>query len=245
MKSGFPSQSVFAGLIAGGLILAVLSLAPPAQAGGIGGSLSYSRGHASLEDTDNVWSDLDVQSDMAGFGLVFDTNLAQDRLFNYRLNASIQFTDQEVQQSGLENQVQGTSFAFDQTFGFGIIRTPEVRVFVGPSLHLGVGRTDDDYFVDGFQANYDQTTFSAGIGPELGVNFNVGRHLTLSLSSFARYGVQVQSFDDFFDEAGSDGNFAGGEFRAGIVSSIFFRFGPDEGEADPYERPRRRDWDRY
>ena len=250
MKSGFPSRGVvfdrFARLALGGVCLATSFLeALPARAGGIGGSFAYSRSHASLEDTDEVWADLDVQTDSAGLGLIFDTNLAQDRLFNYRLNASLQFSDHEVQQAGLENQIQGTSFALDQTFGFGFIRTPEMRVFIGPSIHLGVGGTDDEFDVDGFRTDYDQTTFTAGIGPELGVNFNVGRHLTFSLSTFARYGIQVQSFDDFFDEQGSDGHFAGGEFRAGVVSSIFFRFGRDAWDVEPDRYRRGRDWGRY
>ena len=218
-------RSVFAGVV---LMLGTVS-GEPASAGGIGGSLSYNRSGAELEDTDDFWVDLDTESDTVGFGLIFDTNLAQDRIFNYRLNLSLEFVDQEVSQAGIENQVQGTNFAVDQTFGFGIIRTPQIRVFVGPSLHLGIGGIDDEVDVDGFEFDYEQTSFTAGIGPELGVNFNVGRHLTLSTSAYVRYGLQVQAFDNFYDEQGSDGVFVGDEVRAGIVTSIFFRFGRDAG----------------
>lgn len=199
------------------------------RAEGIGASFSLSHGAAELEDRDDVWEDLDTRTTQTGLGLIFDSNLAQDRLVNYRLNMGIEFASQDVEQAGIHNEVQGTNFALDQTLGFGFIRTPELRVFVGPSLHLGVGRIDDQIDVDGFRVDYEETSFTAGLGPEIGFNFNLGRNLTLSTSLFARYGVRVQAFDDFYDEVGSDGVFVGDELRAGIVTSIFFRFGKDEG----------------
>ncbi len=210
--------------------------AEPARAGGIGGSLSFVHSDGRLEDRDDVWTDLETETDVVGFGVAFDTNLAQDRLLNYRVVASLELVEQEVEQAGLQNEVQGASFSLDQTLGFGFIRTPELRVFLGPSLHLGVGGIDDHIYVDGFRADYEQTSFTAGIGPELGVNFNVGRHLTFSTSTFVRYGVRVQDFDGFYDDVGSDGDFRGDEIQAGIRTSIFFRFGPDAYEpwdADP------------
>ncbi|MEZ4330582.1 MAG: hypothetical protein R3F35_02440 [Myxococcota bacterium] len=217
----------------------------PAEAGGIGGSLSFAAGSSRLEDTDDVWSDLDTETGAVGLGLVFDTNLARDRLLNYRLATSVEFLNEEVGQAGLENEVQGARFNFDQTLGFGIVRTPDVRVFIGPSLHLGVGRVDDHIWVEGFRANYDRTSFTVGLGPELGVNFNVGPNLTFSTSAYLRYGLQVQRFHDFYDEAGSDGVFAGDEIRAGLVTSIFFRFDDDQyAYAERDDRSRRGRWSR-
>lgn len=218
-----------------------IAIAPmPAAAGGLGGSLSFSAGSSRLEDEDDVWSDLDTETGAVGLGLVFDTNLARDRLLNYRLHTNVEFLNEEVGQAGLENEVQGVRFNFDQTLGFGILRSPEVRVFVGPSLHLGVGRVDDHIWVDGFRAEYDRTSFSLGLGPELGVNFNVAPSLTFSTSVYLRYGLQVQRFHDFFDEAGSDGVFTGDEIRAGLVTTIFFRFDGDQYAHDAYDERRRR-----
>lgn len=211
--------------------------AATADAGGFGGSLGYGRSQSKLDDVDDFWADLHTEADEAAIGLVFDTNLAQDRLFNYRLNVSLAFVDEEVGQAGLENQVQGTNVALDQTFGFGLVRTPQVRVFLGPSLHLGVGRIDDHIRVSGFRENYERTAFTAGLGPELGFNYNVGRHLTLSTSAYVRYGFQVQAFQKLFDDRGSDGVFVGSDLRAGIVTSVFFRFGNDQF------RSARSDWD--
>jgi hypothetical protein len=224
-----------------GLIMLLFTLsAEPARAGGIGGSFTYGHAEGRLEDRDDVWADLDSETDVAGFGVAFDTNLAQDRLINYRVVASLEFAEQEVEQAGLQNEVQGSSFSLDQTLGFGFIRTPELRVFLGPSLHLGVGSIDDHIDVEGFRADYEETAFTAGIGPELGINFNIGRHLTLSTSTFVRYGIRVQDFDGFYDDAGSDGVFRGDEIQAGIRTSIFFRFGRDAyapWEADPDPHP--------
>lgn len=231
ISKGYPAP---VGGRSGLLLASVLALglgllaSESARAGGFGGSLSYTRSQSKLDDVDDFWADLNTESDEVGIGLVFDTNLAQDRLFNYRLNASLAFVDEEVGQAGLENQVQGTNVSLDQTFGFGFIRTPTVRVFIGPSLHLGVGRIDDNIHVNGFRENYERTSFTAGLGPELGINFHVGRHLTFSTSAFVRYGFQVQSFQRLFDEGGSDGDFVGSDLRAGLVTSVFFRFGRDQ-----------------
>lgn len=231
IAKGFPATvGGRSGRILGSIFgLAMLLLASDAAyAGGFGGSISYTRSQSELDDVDDFWADLNTESDEVGIGLVFDTNLARDRLFNYRLYASLAFVDEEVGQAGLENQVQGTNVSLDQTFGFGFIRTPSVRVFIGPSLHLGIGRIDDHIDVSGFRENYERTSVTAGLGPELGVNFNVGRHLTVSTSAFVRYGFQVQSFQRLFDEGGSDGDFVGGDLRAGLVTSVFFRFGDDD-----------------
>ena len=43
--------------------------AEPAGAGGIGGSFTYGRSEGRLEDRDDVWTDLDTETDVAGFGL--------------------------------------------------------------------------------------------------------------------------------------------------------------------------------
>lgn len=225
--SGFDRSLWLVRIVSGWLVVIGSIVAESGAAGGIGGSLSFSRSDARLEDRDDVFVDLDAETDAVGFGVAFDSNLAQDRLFNYRVVAGFDFVDQEIHQAGLQNQVQGTSFSLDQTLGFGFIRTPELRVFIGPSLHLGVGRIDDHIDVDGFRADYDATSFTAGLGPELGINLHVGRHLTLSTSTYVRYGVRVQDFDGFFDDRGSDGVFRGDELQAGIRTSIFFRFGRD------------------
>lgn len=231
MKGPFPAGQWGLGrVVIVGIAAVVGALAEgEASAGGIGGSLSFDHGVSDLSDRDDFWYDLEAETDGVGVGFIFDSNLAQDRLFNYRLNTSIAFLDQEVSQGGFEDQVQGTRLSLDQTLGFGFIRTPDVRVFVGPSLHLGVGVIDDEIDDGVTRVDYEATSFTAGIGPELGVNFHVGRHLTFSTSAYLRYGLQVQSFDRPYDDLGSDGDFFGDELRGGIVTSIFFRFGPDAG----------------
>lgn len=231
MHRRFPGspRSLVRGIIAGAAVFVATLSGEPASAAGIGGTLAYHRSSANLEDTDDFWADLDTDSHTVGFGVAFDTNLAQDRLFNYRLNLSLELVDQDVSQAGVHNQVQGTNVALDQTFGFGFVRTPRFRVFMGPSIHLGVGEIDDEIDVDGFEFDYEETSVTAGIGPELGVNYHLGHHLTFSTSAYARYGVQFQVFDDDFDDGGSDGVFVGDEWRAGLVTSVFFRFGEDIG----------------
>ena len=126
-----------------GLLLFALMLGSPrsAEAGGFGGFFEYSRAFSTPADF-NTYS--------VGFSL--DTNVSKNRLFNYRLNVGYQWS----------NFSDGLSL--DNAFGFGVLRNRHVRLWIGPSVRLGVDSINSSPFVD----------LLAGGGAVFGVNFHTG-----------------------------------------------------------------------
>ncbi len=136
--------------------------------------------------------EIDVDIENRGFGFVMDTAPAQDRVFNYRLNAGIEKF--EVDLEGPELSLAGV--ILENTFGFRVFRSPDglVRVWLGPRIRVGLyaGDIEWQYFKDD-----DVIAATFGVGPVLGANFNIGRHLTVAGTAgwdFAGYGVHVDEF---------------------------------------------------
>jgi hypothetical protein len=207
------------------VLLSLLLFALPTSAGGIGGSFSYSDGDGEVDDVDDFFADLDTSADYFEVGFTYDSNLASDRLFNYRMSANLQLVDQELSFGPISGDIEGTGFSLNQLFGFGLVRTKNVRIFVGPTIHLGVTVFDDE--VAGI--DIEELLIVAAIGPEVGMNLHIGRHLTVSLTGYYRYGLQIQGFDAPISGVNqSDGVFVGHEHRLGLTTSIFFRFSGDQ-----------------
>jgi hypothetical protein len=211
-------------------VLAALA-APTAGAAGIGGNFTYGWSDGRVKDTGDFFPDIQTSADLYEIGLSFDTNLARDRLVNYRVNANLQIVEQKLNQGPGKAQIDGVGFALNQLIGFGFIRTPRIRAFIGPTIHLGVAGFDDHETVQGVRSEFEEALFTAAIGPEIGLNYNVGRHLTVSLTGYYRFGVQAQFYDSPFEtSSSSDRTFDGREHRVGLTTAIFFRFGGDRYE---------------
>ena len=221
----------FRSLHLGFLTLGLMLLAPPVWSAGLGGNFSFSRSEGNVEDEDDFFLDIGTRADHFEFGISFDTNLAKDRLFNYRINANIQIVDQRLNQGPTKVDIQGSGFALNQLFGFGLVRTRGMRLFVGPTLHLGYASFDDDDRVGPFRVDYEEDLFTIGIGPEIGINLHPSRHLTISFTGFYRYGLQVAGFDSPFSFVNADGDnryFVGDEHRVGLTTAFYFRFAGDQ-----------------
>jgi hypothetical protein len=201
----------------------------PAWSAGIGGNFTYGSSEGRVDDEDDFFPDINTSADVYEIGLSFDTNLAQDRLVNYRLSANLQIIEQKLNQRAAKAKIDGAGFALNQVLGFGVFRSPRMRVFIGPSLHLGIAGFDEHETVQGVRVKFEEVLFTAALGPELGVNMHVGKRFTVSVSGFYRYGLQVQGFDDPFDVGGaSDGVFTGDIHRVGVTTAIYFRTGGDQ-----------------
>jgi len=200
-------------------IIAALLIAGSAHATGWGGYVGYGRSEGYVEiDTFFGTVDLDHNRDAVEFGFVLDTNLAQDRLFNYRLRVGLVAGDREYADGFDTVEEETFGVAIENTFGFGIVRTPTVRLWIGPSLRLEVdGCTDCDDF------GYDSTFIGFGAGPEIGLNINIGDHFTIGPSVGYKY-MYVANIDD---SSGSDETFEGGQHQVSVLLNIFFRSGSD------------------
>jgi hypothetical protein len=216
------------------IAIPIVFLALPASSGGIGGNFTFGVSEGEVDDTDNFFPNIQTSARHYEVGVSYDTNLAADRLINYRINANLQFVEQRLNQGSIKVDIDGTGFAVNQLIGFGLVRRPKFRLFMGPTLHLGFAGFDDDDKVAGVEVNYEEFLFTAAIGPELGINYHVGRNLTVSISGHYRYGFQLQGFDNPLGNSNnSDGVFVGHEHRVGVTMAIYFRFSGDQYKTAP------------
>lgn len=217
-------------------LFALALAAPGAHAAGIGANFTYGWSDGRVEDTGDFFRDINTGADIYEVGLSFDTNLARDRLVNYRMNLNLQIIEQKLNQGPGKARIDGAGLALNQLVGFGFIRTRRVRAFIGPTIHLGIAGFDEHDTVRGVRSEYEEALFTAALGPEIGINYNLGRHFTVSFTGYYRYGLQLQGFDSPFETSGSsDRVFVGDEHRAGLTTAIYFRFGGDQ-----YEKRRRK-----
>jgi hypothetical protein len=119
---------------------------------------------------------------LTGKDLIIDTAVAKNRLFNYRLNISIDtFT---INQDRLFRNVSYTvnRLTWANTFGFGLWRSRYVRVWAGPQIALSYEFSN--------RANRVLDTFIYNkIGPVIGANFHTGEFTTVSVEMGFRTGL--------------------------------------------------------
>lgn len=151
--------------------------APVVSAIGLGVYYSYGTGEANVDfDQGDVEFEEDYDLKNNTFGLVFDSCVARNSLFNYRLNIGCKNAEYEWR----NHQLDVSGISMEHTFGFSLLRTRDVRLWIGPQLHLG--------FLDG-DTNYDAdiTMIGWGLGPVLGLNFHTGSVVSFGIELGARY----------------------------------------------------------
>jgi hypothetical protein len=108
-----------------------------------------------------------------GVGFVFDTAVARDSFFNYQLNLGYdEFTNKFA---GSGNEVELGGLMISNSFGFGIVRTAGFRLWMGPEIRLAWPRGNDSL------DDYD--FFGGGVGPVLGMNFNLPGTVTFAVKA--------------------------------------------------------------
>ena len=140
---------------------------------GVGISGSYS---SMTEDSHNN----NKRYNSGGIGFVFDTNLGEDRTFNYRLGL-------EYMRTSLSDHISNESYEYAKrinvvnTFGFGFYRSQTVRLWAAPRILVSEytykKREGETYY------DFSNKGIDVGIGPALGININFNRHLTLSIDA--------------------------------------------------------------
>ncbi|HEY6000653.1 MAG TPA: hypothetical protein VI078_15305 [bacterium] len=190
------------GLVLALLALVTVSLCLPtaARAVGIGVGVDVKGGTLSLDEPDE---DYDFKA--TGLNFVLDTNVAADRIFNYRL--ALGYERETVEDGQGNRDLKIDRMVMTNTFGFGVVRTAPFRLWIGPQISLAYGY-DSDF-------NGDFQDFGIGIGPALGVNFNLGPVVTLGLE--AGYEFSGYSWETDYD----DGDGTRNGFRGAAV--LLFR----------------------
>lgn len=121
-----------------------------------------------------------------GIGFVLDTAVAKDNIFNYQLNAGYDKFSSDATAGGRTLDLRGVMMS--HTFGFGIIRTSGLRVYLGPEIRLA--------WQNGSEPGYEYNLFGTGIGPALGINFNFSGNVTVAVKA----GYQMMNYEGEADE---------------------------------------------
>jgi len=187
-------------------------------------------GTLSFDDFDDE-TDFDFESDHGGIiGIVLDTRVARRGTFNYRLHLGVERGDNDYMvDDGAFNR-----YVLDNTFGFGVVQTRVVRVWLGPQLRLAaISHTDDenDY-------TFEVSGVEFGLAPVLGVNVNIGRVMTIAAELGYRFsglaGSWEYSYSDFEYDYSNTGTFSMSERTFFINLAVIFRVGDvfDSGYED-------------
>jgi hypothetical protein len=189
---------------------------------GFSGTLEYGDGNWELEtQSDQTLYDDDGDVGRFGVGFVFDTAVAKDKLFNYRLNATVTGLNVELDNTGgAEAELVG--LVVDNTFGFGVLRNEKVRLWVGPRVRVGFLAGDtDDFDING---ESDVAVFEFGVGGAFGANFHVGPTVSLGLET----GVMLSGYAGEIEGTTlGDLDVTGGSLGFFLNGVVLFRLGDD------------------
>jgi hypothetical protein len=176
---------------------------------GLGAYYNLGWGDGEIEfdyDDDYYYDDdeIDFETDhkTRAIGFVLDTNVARDSLFNYRLNLSLD----EMEFDGGSD---ADGYVMDHTFGFGVLRNQNVRLWIGPQINLSY--YDED----------DLDIFGLGFGPAIGVNIHAGDKISFTVTSGYKYNFLFGSDGD--DDYDDDEDFTGYEGQYYINFGVLFR----------------------
>lgn len=162
--------------------------------------------------------DLDYKSSV-GLGLAFDTNIGKDSLFNYRLG--LEYMKQEIDSvdgySCTGDCDFGTRINMVNTFGFGVLRTQTVRLWVGPRINFA-------YDWDTGDNGDTRLGFELGVAPAVGINVNLGRVVSLAADVDYRFATAFGAYDDDF---GNSGTYTGSTTGPTARFYVLFRFGEE------------------
>ena len=210
--------------------------AQSAFAFGIGGYVNFGAGNVEFEeswDAEDPWARLKNEGDVTfyGFGFLLDTAVAKNRVFNYRLQVG--YEDAEFDIDTVVNRETGADISnfvadfkldvdqivFDNTFGFGIVRKENLRLWFGPQIRVGyISGNGDLTDISGTRLELDFDGVIFGFAPVVGANFNFSNNLTLGLD----LGYRFSLFAGELEKSGL-GQWGGDDFD-GNMNTYFINF---------------------
>ncbi|MBP7736958.1 MAG: hypothetical protein KA369_13355 [Spirochaetes bacterium] len=118
---------------------------------------------------------------MVGTKVIFDTVVAKDRLFNYRL--SMDCENSTVQKDYIFGSLSYDTnrLTISNTFGFGFFRTSRLRLWAGPQFALSYEFKSKNNTI------YDPVIYNK-IGPVVGLNIHTGNEITFAIEMGFRAG---------------------------------------------------------
>jgi len=199
-----------------GLVILTFA-AVSAEASGLGFYGSSGSGDSDIDVGPFWWlvtnSTVSSKADLSteSVGLVFDTNLSEDRLFNYRLEIGKGTYSWEIP-GGSDTELKQVVMTHD--FGFGILRNRAVRLWLGPEIRLT--RINDDANGN----DYDLMGF--GFGLALGLNININGPVTIAIKAGALN--QTVNGDVTYSDMSSD-DVSSDDTVSFVSAALMFRLG--------------------
>jgi len=141
---------------------------------GIYGTFGGGTADWTVDNTSSL--DFSKRTNHFGAGLALDTAPARDRLFNYQLNLGYdRFRNSNGKAWG---NAEFEGFVISNCFGFGGLINDRTRLWFGPEIRLEWANGHPDNF-----PSYKIRLFGFGIGPVVGVNFNIGESQTFAVKA--------------------------------------------------------------
>lgn len=211
------------------LAYAFLALPTEAVAIGLGAGIGYAYRTGTLDQDDALLNgfvpSIDWSSQDLRIGAVLDTAVARDRLFNYRLN--LNYVRSWVTLSGLPQTFDYSGGELENIFGFGVVRKPGMRWWVGPAVRLAGGSAPLDLSVPGTLVLRDAAQVEVGAGVVTGVNLHRGERLSLGLTAGYYVNWSVFEINDAVPGVLEDPQYTGPVHRFSVGMQVLFRLGDD------------------
>lgn len=172
----------------------LLLLSSEAYSYGVGAYASIGSGSFRFKELEKDSSSRSDVNSYLGGGILFDTAVAEDELFNYRVNLGFEIWKRDF---ALNEDTGRSHITLYNSFGFGIFRRQWMRLWLGPQLglqYLKQSATGSSYRHEGFGMT---------LGAMAGLNFNLGRDFSIGLDGGGRYRFSYMGSDrreayDFF-----------------------------------------------
>ena len=184
-------------------MLSVIMVPALSQADGVGLSYTYGSGESTVR-IDGL-PNIDYAMKRTGYGIMYDTNVGRDHIFNYRLTI-----EQAVYDS---NDDPYEAITLINDFGFSLFRDERMRFWMGPEITIAL--------LNDTGSDASPNLFGFGMGIATGLNLNMSENFTLALKAAfisqtmsGRMSVSGSRYDVVTDD----------EFAYGGISLIY-RFG--------------------
>ena len=162
------------------------------SAGGIGLYVPYSIGQSysgslSSSSTSGSYDYDGTLKNKMGIGFVYDSNPNSRNIYNYRFG----FEYTKPVDDKVSDANSATNYMMVHTFGFGVVRTKIVRLWMGPRLNIGY----ESYDKDGFK----KAGLEFGIAPAIGINFNIASVVSLGMDLDYKFAAQFGGYENPID----------------------------------------------
>lgn len=166
----------------------------------------------------------------AGFGLVFDTNIQKDKLFNYRLGLeTLNRMVKDINNTSCTNNCnQSTRVNIVNTFGFGIVRSQNIRVWIGPRINVA-------YHIERGNNEYHRSELEFGVAPAMGINIDLDKTVSLGLDLDYRAAAITGSSGDsnYYSSINYNGSTQGATARFYLIFKLRDGFTPPPKKIAP------------